>query len=438
MAQTVRSNRQVTKTTSGRKTGGTSTPPARIASGQATERLGEVPVLEWEMKLREQLEIGGLWIKDTQGPAYQTLRPYGHRTTPGFPVYPDLEKRLLETEKHPDPIVAHALTTCAAYAYSGAETVSMIMARMGLEQNQCRMITSSVDGMFIRSTAFLIQSRSGKVAILCYRGTEPMNFINWMTDADVEPERMGYHFGDPCATVHAGFYRNVRATRYDVMWALKRACNGQSVRDPLPDDVNGSTPPTPEKLEALYVTGHSLGGAMAAMMGVMLRHERKYRADEENIVDRLRAVYTFGQPMIGDYDFAKACEQDPFLRENTIRYVYDSDVVPHLPPRTSGPFRHFGREYHYRVPHLRHSILGLSRYVGCPYRPQDGDLTEQKNPTGQTLSALGGIGLAVLAFAGSKIQPLRSLPLLYSFEDHRPHHYVSALTPYGVANEFGD
>ena len=36
-----------------------------------------------------------------------------------------------------------------------------------------------------------------------------------MTDIDVEPERINYQFGDPHASVHAGFYRNVRATRYD-------------------------------------------------------------------------------------------------------------------------------------------------------------------------------------------------------------------------------
>src|SRR5262249_7939062 len=147
-----------------------------------------------------------------------------------------------------------------------------------------------------RSTAFLVQSASGRVAILCYRGTEPTDLIGWMADADVMPERMTYRIGDPRATVHAGFYRNVRATRYEAPPALKRACHGLSVRAALPDEV---VPPRMDALEALYVTGHSLGGAMAAMMGVMLRHEGKFRHDGD-LTARLRAVYTFGQPMIGD------------------------------------------------------------------------------------------------------------------------------------------
>jgi hypothetical protein len=410
----------------------------KAAPAKAAGRIQEVPVLELEKKLREELETGGLWIRDAQGPTYEELRPFGPRETPGFPVYSDLETRLLEAEQHPDPVIAHVLATCSAYAYSGADTVSMIMARMGLEANNCRMIASSVDAMFIRSTSFVIQSKSGKVAILCYRGTVPTSFINWMTVTDVEPERMAYHFGDPCATVHAGFYRNVRATRYQVMWALKRACDGRSVREPLPDDADGTGLPKMDKLEALYITGHSLGGAMAAMMAVMLRHERKYRDDSHDITDLLRGVYTFGQPMIGDHSFAKACEKDPFLRENVIRYVYDSDVFPHLPPKSTGPFRHFGRECRYQIPHLRHSVFGLSRYLGYPYNPREGELREQQKPARQVLSGLGGLGLGLLAFVGSRIQPLRSLPAIYSVEDHLPHHYIAALTPYGVTNEFGD
>jgi hypothetical protein len=399
------------------------------------EEPGVMPPLDRERRLRDELATGGLWTRDTVGPDYARLRPYGPRTTSGFPVYPDLEERLLRPARQPDPAIAHALATCAAYAYAGTETVSMIMARLGLEENHCRMITSSVDAMFIRSTAFLVQSASGRVVILCYRGTAPADITAWMTDADVSPERMTYRIGDPFATVHAGFYRNVRATRYEVLTALKRACQGRSVRVPLPGEP-GTAAPEMEPLQALYVTGHSLGGAMASMMGVMLRHERKFRHDGD-LAARLRAVYTFGQPMIGDPRFARACDRDDFLHENVIRYVYDSDVVPHLPPRTAGPFQHFGREFRYRIPHLRHGVLGLSRRFGHPYDVRHGRLRESE-PTGQALSLLGGAGLAALAFAGGRIQALRAIPVVYSFDDHLPQRYVSGLAPRGVQNEFGD
>jgi hypothetical protein len=173
------------------------------------------------------------------------------------------------------------------------------------------------------------------------------------------------------------------------------------------------------------------------MMAVMLRHERKFR-DEDDVAGRLRAVYTYGQPMIGDPRFARACEADPFLAREVIRYIYDNDVVPHLPPRTAGPYRHFGREYRYEVPHLRHGVLGLSRHLGHAYDVRRGALREHTRFAGQAATFLGGLGLAALAFAGSRVRPLGALPVVYSFEDHGPQHYIAAVTPPGVQNEFGD
>ncbi|MEV6986640.1 lipase family protein [Sphaerisporangium sp. NPDC051017] len=274
-----------------------------------------------EERMRDILRGGGLRRRGVRAPSYDELRPFGHRETAGFPVYKNLERRLLSAVEQPDPEIAHVMATCAAYAYSDPETLSMIMARMGLEDNHCEMIHSSVDAMLISSTAFLVLSRSGRVGILCYRGTEPLNFINWMSNLDVEPERMGYQISDPCATVHAGVYRNVRATRYEIMNALRRAYGDRKATGGLSADGDryGADDPRGEgELEALYITGHSQGGAMAALMGVMIRHERKYR---DVLGDRMRAVYTFGQPMIGDPSFAEACQSDEFLRQNVIRYV---------------------------------------------------------------------------------------------------------------------
>jgi hypothetical protein len=374
----------------------------------------------------------GSQAHDVKAPSYAYLRPFDPSPqSRGFPVYPDLVDHLATVHEHPDPIVQHVMATCAGYAYSDAQTLSAIMARMGLEDNRCRMTQAIAEPMFICSTAFLIQSADGRVAILCYRGTEPRNFISWLTDWDVEPERIGYQFGDPCASVHGGFYRNVRATRYEVMQALRRAVNGRSVSG-SDDRQSGSRR---GKLERLYITGHSLGGAMAALMAVMLQHERKY----EEIAERLTAgaVYTFGQPMIGDPGFVKACERQSFLRKNVIRYVYDSDVVPHLPPRTSGPYKHFGRELHYRISHVKENALSWLRYAGCAYQPRQGEWYRRIRSTSQMSSALG-LTLGISAFVSRRSQILRSLPVVYSFEDHLPHHYISALTPYGTLNEFGD
>ncbi|WP_433417696.1 lipase family protein [Microtetraspora malaysiensis] len=402
------------------------------ASSRAT---GEFRPLEMEARLRDTLEIGGLWTRDAKAPTYEELRPYGPRETSGFPVYKDLEQRLLNAAEHPDPEIAHVMATCAAYAYSGPETVSMIMARMGLEDNQCRMIQASVDAMGIHSTAFLIQSKSGRVAILCYRGAEPSDFAHRLTSTDREPERIAYRACHPSATVHAGIYRNVRATRYEVMNALRNASDRHSVRASLPNGSPGiDLGRVDGRLEALYITGHGHGGAMAALMGVMIRRERKYR---EALGDHLRAVYTFGQPMIGDRRFAEACDRDDFLRENVVRYIYDRDVVPHLPPAASGPFRHFGREYRYEIPHLRNVMAGA---LGRPesHLPGRAGVWRIAGHHAGQLPHLLGVAITAPAFVARAVPMARSLPAVHSIDDHLPHHYVSALTPPGVQNEFGD
>jgi len=48
----------------------------------------------------------------------------------------------------------------------------MMAARLGFDRPVCVRITQIVDAMFIFSTAYLVQSRCGRVVILCYRGTE--------------------------------------------------------------------------------------------------------------------------------------------------------------------------------------------------------------------------------------------------------------------------
>jgi hypothetical protein len=317
--------------------------------------------------------------------------------------------RLVAVDEHPDDAVAHVLSVCAGYAYSDGQTVAMIMARLGLEENNCRMIAEYVDVMFITSTSFLIQSKDGRVVILCYRGTPPTDLITWLTDIDVNPARIKIPApsGSDEYEVHGGFYRNVRSTRYEILRALERALDGRSV---LEDGAR-----MPNALEALYVAGHSLGAASASMLAVMLLTEPRY----DPIVARLKAVYTFGQPMIASPELAKKCSENAFLDKNVIRYVYANDIAPQLPPTASGEFRHFGTEYQYRQ------------------QAEDGRWYRNEEPRKQLSSVLELLGNP-LSFLARQIKLTRHLTFHASVYDHLPQHYITALTPEGVRSEFGD
>ncbi|ONH23951.1 lipase family protein [Pseudofrankia asymbiotica] len=345
-------------------------------------------------------------VTDSIAPPYAQLRPLKPNKTRTFPVYPKLTDMLASAAVHPDPALAYVMAVGAAYAYSDAPTMATIMARLGMEDNHCRMISQTVDAMFIFSSSFLVQSRDGRVVVLCYRGTSPGNIIEWFTNIDMQPDMISIPLPGVAQEygVHAGYYRNVRATRYEVIAALRRAVEGKSV---LPGRGR-----MPNPLEALYITGHSLGGAMAALMAVMLMTETDYAL----IAARLRAVYTIGQLMVGTPQFADACDAHPFLGRNVIRYIYQHDAAPQIPPAMSGKFKHFGQEYQYLAP------------AGWRHNPKP-----MKQLTG--LQNLLGAPLTLLA---NQIQVLRKLPFHASLDDHLPQHYVSALTPAGVRSEYGD
>jgi Lipase (class 3) len=339
------------------------------------------------------------------------------------PVYPDLTGDLVNAAVVPDDRISFVLGACSAYAYGDASTVATVMDRLGLTRNRCRMISESVDALFLTSTAFLIQSRDGRVAILCYRGTPPTSAITWLTDFEVEPVTITVP-GPPKAPVrrvHGGFYRNVRSTRFKIVELLRDAIDGKSVLDPK-DNPEDEAPTG--RLEALYIAGHSLGGASAALFAALLMFEPIKQATVaadtgSQIIDRLRAVYTYGSPMIGNPPFAEACSGDRFLANNVIRYVYANDVVPQVPPKASGPFQHFGREY-------RYTPAG-----------ENGHWRPSKRPRRQ-LRSLVQLATAPLAIAATSLKITRHIPFHASLSDHFPQYYLDALTPTGLDSEFGD
>jgi Lipase (class 3) len=350
-------------------------------------------------------------LKDCIASSYAELRPFKPERTTTFPVYPELVDKLVAAENHPDDTIAHVMAVCSAYAYSDAATVAMMMARMGLEENHCLMIDEYVDAMFITSTSFLVQSKDGRVVILCYRGTPPTSLITWLTDANIDPTHidMPSPSGSRECYVHGGFYRNVRSTRYEILNALKRAIDGHSVR---PDGGE-----LDNKLQALYITGHSLGGASAAMLALMLVIEPAYQP----VLSRLQAAYTFGGPMIASPDLADDCDQHDFLRERVIRYVYANDIVTQLPPKESDPFKHFGTGYQYKP----------KAHGG------KGDW-EPNNAPSKQLRNLLNIAPALLSVFAVDLKLTRRLQFHASLRDHLPEYYIDALTPPGVRSEFGD
>ena len=286
-----------------------------------------------------------------------------------------------------DATVAHVLAVGASYCYSDLATLATIASRLGMEECNCVRVAQAVDAMYIFSTACLVQSRCGRVVLLCYRGTEPTNLGSWMGDFDVECETLRSESLDPCELkVHGGFHRNFRATRWEVEQQLGIAAEGRSLADP---DHR-----LEHRLEALYVTGHSLGGAMAVLFA--LTSTRK----------ELRAVYTYGQPMVVHTPVASHVEA---AGRKVFRHVLARDPVPALPPASFGAFAHLGSEFVYDAKQWARA----------------------ERPT----KAMKNVSRALLSTVASG---LTSGKAGFSFEQHGPHRYLDALRPADRPTEFGD
>ncbi len=84
-------------------------------------------------------------------------------------------------------------------------------------------------------------------------------------------------------------------------------------------------------------TGHSLGGALAALAALRLRQEGH----------ALDAVITFGQPRAGDAAIARALDALPMQR-----LVNACDLVPRVPPEAFG-YAHGGPAHHFDAERLK-------------------------------------------------------------------------------------
>jgi len=101
----------------------------------------------------------------------------------------------------------------------------------------------------------------------------------------------------------------------------------------------------------IYLTGHSLGGAMSQIIAF----------------DQVRAkfienpfVYTFGQPRIGDVNFVMQYEEIFF--ESSFRVVFNNDLIPQLPNKI--PFIYY---YLHASPEIFYGKLDIKNGSLCNY-----------------------------------------------------------------------
>ena len=176
---------------------------------------------------------------------------------------------------------------------------------------------NSSQGMVIEHKAYIA---------VAFRGTdEPADWLDNINALAVD---------HPLGEVHRGF----QTAMMDVWPAMKARI--RAIRQNREKEALAGTETEVERRRArlgahlpLYITGHSLGGAMAILAAAQL-----VDADEP-----FYSVYTYGQPRVGDRDFEKHYKMA--ANSKTFRFQNNNDIVTRVPARVMG-YRHVG-EYFY-------------------------------------------------------------------------------------------
>ena len=135
--------------------------------------------------------------------------------------------------------------------------------------------------------AFLAKRDADRIAVLVFRGTEANSWKDVKTDLNAR-----FYKSQDGVKLHTGFRDAYNQVGQQVKSAVDKLTEGYS----------------------LYITGHSLGGALAVVATRALER------------DSLAACYTFGSPRVGNEEFGEE------VRAPIYRVVNAADGVPRLPP----------------------------------------------------------------------------------------------------------
>jgi hypothetical protein len=147
------------------------------------------------------------------------------------------------------------------------------------------------------SQAFLAVNKD-EFAVLAFRGTA--NLGDWAINLNAL--RMPLP-GFPGVQVHRGFWEAFEASNDEIRAAVDLH---------VPDNLG------------LYITGHSLGGALAQIASAVLER------------DNLAACYTFGSPRVGTRNF------DRDIKCPHYRLINHWDLVPGVPAPSPWGYQHTG------------------------------------------------------------------------------------------------
>jgi putative lipase involved disintegration of autophagic bodies len=176
--------------------------------------------------------------------------------------------------------------------------------------------------------------------IIAFKGTSTTNFAEWLSNLTFQcVDARNYLFGQ----VHKGFY--------DYLFPIDEESAGKNYPcQKIIEAINCKATTLKNKNDKkvnLWITGHSLGGALATLFYARLLNINYSHESWE-----LQGAVTFASPAVGDINFSTQLASlinDPRnLTKPLWRIVLNNDIVPKLPYRACNKrMKKYG--YHYNV-----------------------------------------------------------------------------------------
>jgi triacylglycerol lipase len=207
------------------------------------------------------------------------------------------------------PGTAKAMAWMSQLAYESDEVkVRDILHMWGLSLPADGMVSVDVETTLPQaSTQCTVATRPG-MTVVAFAGTDPLVVADWISDFDI-----GIKDGSGVAN---GFAVAAKAAEPKLQKLLERSSDGHAV----------------------YLTGHSLGGALAVLTASAIGAKTLPAGAAE-----VEAVYTFGMPRPGLRAFA--ADYNNRLGARTFRMVQGDDLVPSVAPSFL-QFCHVGHYVH--------------------------------------------------------------------------------------------
>lgn len=175
---------------------------------------------------------------------------------------------------------AEVLATISKLAYLDPADAQPRYQALGFEQIQ-PLVFGSLGGYVLAAD---------DVAVIVFRGTD--STPNWLIDLEIMA------VGTPQGDIHEGFFYGY-----------------QSLKSQIVDLIAENRP------KHLWITGHSLGGALAVVCAYDLAENEQFP---------LTGIMTFGQPMIADKQLAGYL--NTLLAGRFAHFVNETDIVPRVAP----------------------------------------------------------------------------------------------------------